>query len=99
MESVCDKPQAARTRGPKIRVVCAIRVGNHKQVVVNVEVKPSRLYLIAFLTEGCAALAPGYLHRQADVYCLPGKASSFTLHLDSSFFTQARGLYTRSISA
>ena len=49
MESVCDKPQAARTRGPKIRVVGAIRVDNHKQVVVNVEVKPSRLYLIAFL--------------------------------------------------
>ena len=43
MESVCDKPQAARTRGPKIRVVGAIRVGNHKQVVLNVEVKPSRL--------------------------------------------------------
>ena len=40
MESVCDKPQAARTRGPKIRVVGAIRVGNHKQVVLNVEVKP-----------------------------------------------------------
>ena len=71
MESVCDKPQAARTRGPKIRVVGVIRVDNHKQVVLNVEVKPSRLYLIAFLTEG---VAPGYLHRQADVYCLPGKA-------------------------
>ncbi len=28
MESVCDKPQAARTRGPKIRVVGAIRVDN-----------------------------------------------------------------------
>lgn len=27
MESVCDKPQAARTKGPKIRVVGAIRVG------------------------------------------------------------------------
>ncbi len=40
MESVCDKPQAARTRGPKIRVVGAIRVDDHKQVVVNVEVKP-----------------------------------------------------------
>ena len=26
-----------------------------------------------FPTEGFAALAPGYLHRQADVYCLPGK--------------------------
>ena len=43
MESVCDKPQAARTKGPKIRVVGAIRVDNHKQVVLNVEVKPSRL--------------------------------------------------------
>ncbi len=29
---------------------------------------------LIFLTEGYAALAPGYLHRQADVYCLPGKA-------------------------
>ena len=88
MESVCDKPQAARTRGPKIRVVGAIRVGNHKQVVVNVEVKPSRLYLIAFLTEG---VAPGYLHRQADVYCLPGKASSFTR---PSFFIFHSSLFT-----
>ena len=35
-----------------------------------------------FPTEGYAALAPGYLHRQADVYCLPGKSSLF----HSSFF-------------
>ena len=39
---------------------------------LNVEVKPSRLLSFTFLTEGCAALAPGYLHRQADVYSLPG---------------------------
>ena len=27
---------------------------------------------LLFPTEGYAALAPGYLHRQADVYSLPG---------------------------
>lgn len=37
---------------------------------MNVEVKPSRLLLHALLTMGDAH---GYLHRQADVYCLPGK--------------------------
>ena len=42
---------------------------------------------LLFSTEGYAALAPGYLHRQADVYCLPGKASLFTLHPSLRFFT------------
>ncbi len=43
---------------------------------LNVEVKPSRLLSLTFLTEGCATLAPGYLHRQAmctafQAGCLP----------------------------
>ena len=76
MESVCDKPQAARTRGPKIRVVGAIRVDNPQ--VSRGECRGKALQAIVsllFPTEGCAALAHGYLHRQADVYCLPGKFS------------------------
>ena len=36
---------------------------------------------LLFPTEGYAALAPGYLHRQADVYCLPGKSQLFPIFI------------------
>ena len=41
---------------------------------------------LLFPTEGYAALAPGYLHRQADVYCLPGKFSLLQYYLAFPIF-------------
>ena len=41
---------------------------------------------LLFPTEGYAALAPGYLHRQADVYCLPGKFSPLQYYLAFPIF-------------
>ena len=91
MESVCDKPQAARTRGPKIRVVGAIRVDNPQAGRAECRGKALQAIVVRLLLPRAALrLPPGYLHRQADVYCLPGKASSFTrlsFVLHSSFFT------------
>ena len=72
--NMCYKTQTARIRGPKFRCyrlsVWAPQAGRGEcrgkafQAIIS----------LLFPAEGYAALAPGYLHRQADVYCLPGKA-------------------------
>ena len=86
MESVCDKPQAARTRGPKIRVVGAIRVDNPQAGRAECRGKALQAILDCFPYRGRCPRLPTSASRRV----LPSRqvlATTILSSLLSSFFT------------
>ena len=82
MESVCDKPQAARTRGPKIRVVGAIRVDNPQSGRAECRGKALQAILDCFPYRGRCPRLPTSASRRV----LPSR-QGFVLHSSLKFFT------------
>ena len=102
MESVCDKPQAARTRGPKIRVVGAIRVDTPQAGRAECRGKAFQAIVVRLLLPRAALCLPPVTYIGKPT-CIAFQArlrtslvfhssfilhfSLFTLHLNSSLFT------------
>ena len=92
MESVCDKPQAARTRGPKIRVVGAIRVDNPQAGRAECRGKAFQAIVVRLLLSRAALRLPPvtYIGKPTCIAFQARLRTSFVLHSSftcPSFFT------------
>ena len=83
MESVCDKPQAARTRGPKIRVVGAIRVDNPQVGRAECRGKALQAIVVRLLLPRAALRLPPvtYIGKPTCIAFQARLRPSFVLHL------------------